>query len=158
MMLALGQHGSHHAVDVTAFFSGGGVGIDIGQAEGVDIRAPGKGDLGEILGDFLHGGAVLRTVGDDDVKALAGIVADGGRRIRNLEHVLGVLDLHGGFAAHLLLDGGQGAPHRLAEGHIGDGAGHDDRDADGFRRRRGGCGGAGAQQQGGDQCKLHYNE
>ena len=86
--LALGQHGGEHAVDIAALFRRRCVGVDIRQAEGVDIRAPGKGRLGKVLGDLLHRGAILRAVRDHNVETLAGIVTDGGSRVGHFEHVL----------------------------------------------------------------------
>ena len=49
----IGRLGCKHAVDVPAFLSGRGVGVDVGHAKGVNFGAPGEGRLREILGDLL---------------------------------------------------------------------------------------------------------
>ncbi len=58
-LLALGQLGSQHTINVTALFRGGRVGVHVGHAEGVDIRPPGKRDGREVGGDILDRRAVL---------------------------------------------------------------------------------------------------
>jgi hypothetical protein len=48
---------------------------------------------------------------NDEIVALSGIIPHGGGGIGNLEHVLGVHQLHGALPAHVGLNGFQGLPH-----------------------------------------------
>ena len=83
--------------------------------------------------------SLLEAVGDHDVIAVGGVVADGNCGIGHVKHIFGEGDLHRRLAAHLCLHRLQRIIHRLAPGHVGRGAGHDDGNADRLSRWRGGC-------------------
>ena len=138
----------HHTIDKTAFLGSRFVGENIRLTKGIHCRTPSKTCLGEVRRNFLQRRSVLRAVGNHQVITLAGIVADGRGGIRHLEHILRELEGEISFAAHLSLNRFQGREHRLAERHIGGGAGHDHGPPELFGRRCGGRGRlAGREQQ-----------
>ena len=50
-------------------FGAGLIGVDVGDAKGIDRRAPGEARVREVRSDLLQGAAILRAVADDQVVA-----------------------------------------------------------------------------------------
>ena len=122
--IALREAGSHDAVDVTALIGGSLISEDIIQTKRVYRGAPGKAGLGEVRGNFLQRGTVLRAMADDQIIALSSIVSQRSSGIVHDEHAIGIDKFHRFFAAHLFLNSQQSIIHALAEGKVIDRAGH----------------------------------
>ena len=109
------DHSRGEAHGVAALVRPGGVGRDVGLAEGLHRGSPCEGGAGEGRGDLLEQAAVLGAVGDDKVVAVLCVVAqghagvlhdEGARRDGDLAQQPGVL--------HAV----QGVDDGLAEGQV----------------------------------------
>ena len=125
--------GRQNAVDVPPLLGAGFVSKDVVQAglfTRIGGRAPGKAGLREVGRNLKEGGAVLRAVRNDNVVPVGRVVPDSGRCVGHVEHIFRVGDLHHLFAAGVCLNAGQRVVNGLTPGQVGDGAGHNNGNAD----------------------------
>ena len=132
-----GQKRGQHAVEVAAFIGGGGVAVDVVQAEGILSRAPSERNIGELAGQFLDDGTVLRTVRDHQlIVAGSRPIAQGDRGVVNDVGAVLHVKLKSLFP-QCVLNRRQAVVHALAEGEIVDRAWHQSRHAENVILRQG---------------------